>query len=347
MAEYRQALFSRLATAAIGLLVVVVVSVGGYYVIGGARWSLAECLYMTVVTLSTVGFEETLPGLKETPLGRIWTMGLIVLGSGTVIYFVSTLTAWIVESDLAGVLRRKRMQKNIDSLADHIIVCGAGATGVHVIRELVAAATPFLIVDHDLTRIARVAEELETELLYIEGDATDDQAMQQAGIARARGVVAALSSDKDNLYVAVTARALNSRLRIVAKGVEPSAVAKLKRAGANAVVSPSLIGGQRLASEMIRPSVVRFLDVMLRRREGNLRIEELVVGELSPLVGKQLKEADLRSYADILIVAARSEQGVYTYNPGPDFALSANMTLIVLTQTSEMQRLQSQLSGES
>ena len=333
--------------AAVGVFAVAIAAgTFGYYSLGEGRWTLFDCFYMTVVTLSTVGFAETLPGLGEVEGARLFTVSLIVLGSGTLLYFASSLTAFIIEGDLVGVLRRRRMQRKVDEMSGHVVVCGVGSTGIHCIEELVAVGTPFVAVDSDEGRLVRLADAFpETSLLYVVGDATDDQTLQRAGIERARGVIAALHDDRDNVFVTITARALNARARIVAKAVEASADKKLRRAGADAIVSPNRIGGMRLVSELIRPHVVEFLDTMLRESRRSLRIEEVPVPKGSRLDGRSLREADLRRIADVLVIAVRRADGDYEHNPSPETPLQAGMSLIVLGECPQVNRLRAWTEG--
>jgi voltage-gated potassium channel len=331
---------NRLLYAALWLASVVVVGALGFHAIGHEHWTWGDCVYFTIITLSTVGFGETLPGLDQTEYGRAWTVGLIVLGSGTLLYFISTLTAFIVEGDLQGALRRNRMQSKLNQLSGHYIVCGAGTTGIHVIEEFLSSHMPFCVVDTSEARLLELAERFGVDNLpFIVGDASDDDTLKAAGIERAIGVIAALHEDKDNLFVVVTASALNPKLRIVSKAVEVSSRAKLLRAGAKSVVSPTQIGGMRLASEAIRPKVVEFLDLMLRDPKKNLRIEEVTIPETSPMVGCELKETEIRKKTKVLVIAVRYADGRYEYNPPPEQRLEHGSTLIVLAETSEMSRL--------
>lgn len=332
-------LYRRMLVALGFLLTVLAFGTGGYHYLGSGRWELFDCFYMAVVTLSTVGFAETLPDMRHVEGARSFTVLLIVLGSGTLLYFVSTFTAFIVEGDLMGALKRNRMNKRIKVLENHVVVCGMGSTGAPIVEELVATRTQFVAVDIDGERLARLDEEHpELELHYVVGDATDDHTLLEAGVERARGVIAALHDDKDNLFVTISARALNPRARIVAKAVESTTDNKLRRAGADAVVSPNRIGGVRLVSEMLRPTVVQFLDVMLREKE-NLRIEELPVPEQSTLVGAELRRTDIRKKADVLVIALRAPDGTFRYNPGPDTLLEKGTILVVLGRTDELIRL--------
>ena len=337
--DARQEIIRQLAFGALSLTVVLVSGAAGYHVIGEGNWSYGDCIYMTIITLSTVGYGEVLHGMDAMPGARVWTAMLIVLGSGSLVFFVSTLTAFIVEGDIQGVLRRRRMQKAIDQLKDHIIVVGAGATGVHVIEELYATKAAFVVIETDLERLLRVAEDIAPGMLYVVGDATTDHVMHEAGVTRAKGLAATLPDDRDNVFVSITARALNPTLRIVSKRTEDTAESKLKRAGANATVSPSQIGGMRLVSELVRPSVVQFLDTMLRDREQALRVEEVSIPTGSTLIGVSLAETTIRDQTRVLVLAVHNVDGSYVYNPGPEYILEAGMTLVVLCQAGDVRKL--------
>jgi len=329
----------RVYYAGLILFLVVLVGTTGYYAIGGREWSWEECLYMTVVTLSTVGFAEVLGGMQELPIAREWTLGLIVLGSGSLLYFGSTLTAFVVEGDLRGVLRRNRMQQQIDQLSDHYIVCGCGDTGVHVISEMLAKRRLFVAIDLDPDRIAKVLEEIKSPFLFIVGDATDDDTLISAGITRAQGVVCCLHDDAANLYVTITARALQNDLRIVAKALDTSAREKMLRAGANSVVLTHLIGGVRLVREVSSPEVTEFLDFLLRGEEQSHHMVEHVLEPDSLCVGRQVRDAPLRKEADALILAIHHSDGHFEYNPPPELVLEAGMTLILLANAEKHRKM--------
>jgi voltage-gated potassium channel len=341
----RRDAYSRLLSAAGVLGAVVLVGATAYYAVGDGRWSWFDCFYMTIITLSTVGFAETLEGMNEMPNARAVTVSLIVLGSGTLLYFISSLTALIVEGDLQGVLRRRRMQRAIGTLSQHVIVCGIGTTGRHIATELKAVGIPFVVVDAKGELLEELDEEFEGELLYVVGDATDDHVLELAGIERARGVISALNDDKANLFVTISARALNPTARIVAKSIEPSTERKLRRAGADAVVAPNYIGGVRLFSEMVSPKTVAFLDRIVQFGSGiSVGIEAIDVPESSPLVGKRLAETRLRE-AGALVVAVHRADGDYVYNPGSEELLHAGDSLIVLAESDDVQALRERVAG--
>ena len=321
----------RLAAPFVALACVLLVGTAGYYHLGGGRWGVFDCLYMAVVTFTTVGYGELLEGMEHVPYVRAFTTVLIMAGIGVFLYFVSAVTATIIEGDLQRALRKTRMNKRIMKLDGHVVVCGAGSTGRHVVAELIAAGRPCVAIDLDQQRLERHAERYGTgDFLYVVGDATDDAVLHAANVERASGVVASLPNDKDNLYLVVTTRQVNPTARIVARGSELQMLDKLKNAGADTVVSPNFIGGMRMVSELVRPHVVRFLDEMLRDQKGNWRIEEVVVGEGSDLVGRRLLEADLGRRFDVAVLAARDRAGEHTYNPGADFLIEEETALIVL-----------------
>jgi voltage-gated potassium channel len=344
----------RIVAASIALFAIFLVGTLGYFILGRVylgkgSWELGECAYMTVITITTVGFGE-LPHLARVPGGRAFTVAVLLAGLGVAAYLVSALTTYFIEGEFTRSRTRRKMNRVLDSIRDHIIVCGVGTTGVHVVEELVWTKWPLVAIDRDQERLDRL-QELSADLLpTVTGDATTDETLEQAGIRRARGIVAALTDDKDNLFIVVSARQLNPSLRIIAKGVDVQAAAKLKRAGADSVVNPAFIGGVRMVSEMIRPQVVEFLDLMLRDKDKNLRIEEVLVPTGSPLVGKPIVEAQIRRHTNLLVVAVRepppspSQPGRFVYNPGPETLIEENMALIVLGETDQVHKLRSSIA---
>jgi voltage-gated potassium channel len=307
----------------------------------GQEWSYIDCLYMTVISVATVGYGEIVP-VREVPWGESFTIFIILFGGAALVYFGSTTVALFVEEDLREAWRRGRMRKVIARMKNHIIVCGTGATGATVVRELLATRYAFVAVDRDAERLQRLeAEAGKGGFPQLVGDATDDDILIEAGVREASGLVAALPTDKDNLFVTVSARQLNPRIRVVSRAIEPGMDAKLKRAGASDVISPNAIGGMRMASVMIRPQVVEFLDKMLRDRDKNLRIEQVTVPDDSPLVGKALRDTPIRKITQLLVIAAYppGAEERYVYNPGPDFILTGGVVLVVLGMVDDVIRL--------
>ena len=323
------------------LLLVLVVGVGavGYWYIGWIQrpdtWSFNDCVYMTVITITTVGFGEILD-FNTIRGGREWTQVLLVFGVAADLYVVSTITSFFVEADFADIRRWQKLEKRMHDISNHYIVCGVGRTGIHVIDELVAVGEAVVAVDANDS----VLDELRSRgVLAVTGDATEDDVLERAGLRRAKGVVATLDDDKTNMFVVVTARQINPRARIVVKAVSPSAAEKLRRAGADSVVAPNFIGGMRIASELLRPHVVRFLDEMLRDKEARLRIEEATVGGDAILVGKTLREANLRETAGVEVLAIRSPDGQVAYVPDLDTRIAAAQTIIALGRPDQIAKL--------
>jgi voltage-gated potassium channel len=321
-------LLRRLGLALTAVITSVIIGTGGYWLIGEGRWPLIDCLYQTVIGLTTAGFGEIVP-LGATTLGRPFTILLLLGGMVSMGWFVTTVASILIEGELTGFTWRRRMDNRVKKITGHTIVCGAGSTGIHCVRELAAIGEPFVVVD------AREEVAREVSAAYgcaaVVGDATHDEVLLEAGIERARGVISALTEDKDNLFVTVTARALNPGLRIVAKAIELRADAKLRRAGADAVVSPNTIGGLRMVSEMVRPEVVSFLDVMTRDKERTLRIEEVPIRSGSRWSGKRVADLDLGAHQLMLLAVKTPGDGLgYLYAPGPEQPLSAGQVLILL-----------------
>ncbi len=299
----------------------------GYYIIFNGEPKFLDCLYMTVVSLTTVGYGEVLE-VTGNDTAQIFTMILITFGMGIILYGISSLTALLLEGELSGIFRKKKMAKQIDKLNDHYIVCGGGETGSGVIVELCKNNEVAVLIEEDTERIERCKEIC--DLLYIKGDATDDENLIAAGIDRAAGIVISLPSDKDTLYVTMTARMLNQKIRIISRMTNQHLEPKLFKAGANAVVCPNAIGALRMASEMIRPTAVDFLDRMLRSSHGNLRIHELTVSENSKFSEKEIRHCGLKERYGLLVLGAKTKAKDIEFNPAPTQKLTAGTTLIVM-----------------
>lgn len=302
---------------------------GIIFLIGEGKWSLFDALYLVVNAVSTSGFRE-IDGMDKVPFARGFTIVIIMLGLVSVSYFQSNLTAILVQGVIAQRFRLRRMEKKVNELQNHIIVCGAGSTGIHVIEELYATKTPFVVIDRNREMLERISREISGgELLYVVGEATDDSTLMAAGITKASGVVTALTEDRDNLYVTLSARSLNATARIVAKVIAVDAAPKMIRAGANSTVSPNQIGGRRLASEIVRPTVVEFIDQMLHAKEDVLRLEEVMIPDGSWFVGRTLRDVPIRSETKLLVVALRVDKK-FIYNPEPSSVLEVGSMLVVL-----------------
>lgn len=309
-------------------------------------WSVLDCLYMVLITISTAGYGEILPGMHLLPV-RIFTSIFLFATIGMTVYFAATMTTFFVEGAFSQISKRRKMQKRIDALNRHIIVCGLGNTGIHVVKELMVTRWPVMVVDKDLEILKKSAEELAElgQLVWLHGDALEDKTLEQAGIGRAYGVVCSLPSDKDNVFLTLTARQMNPALRIVSRAIDTHTAARMKIAGADSVVSTNFIGGMRLASEMVRPHVTQFLDLMLRDKEKNLRVEELEVTPVSGLDGVSLGDARLREERHLLVLAVKTTDGGYEYGPGADYVLHIGVVLLVMGDPDSVARLRARMTG--
>lgn len=309
----------------------------GYYFIFKAHHGFMTCLYMTVISLTTVGYGEVIQITGNVP-AEIFTMILITFGMGIILYGISTLTAIIIEGELSGILRKKRMEKRIQKLKDHYIVCGGGQTGRPVLAELILSGESVVLIEQSQEIIERCKTHWD-DLLYVLGDAADDANLKAAGIENAKGIIVSLASDKDNLFTTMSARMLNSRIRIISRTTDTALEAKMRRAGANGIVSPNYIGALRMASEMIRPAAVDFLDSMLRSSRGNLRIHEISIAENSPLRGKNIVDAGFKQKFDLLVLGVRNNNKEIEFNPDPTRMLASGETLIVMGDVENITRV--------
>lgn len=316
-------LFKKIASILLLLSAVLVAGALGYMLIEG--WAFFDGLYMTVITVASVGYGETHP-LSDN--GRIFTMFLILSGSGILLYTVSMITAIFVEGELTDVLKRMKMSKAIERLDGHYIVCGDSQTGRYAIEELLRTKKPLVVIETDKAKIATLTER---GILCIDGDATTDAVLQSAGVKRAKGLFSTLHTDAENLFVVLTAKGLNPDLRIVSKAVDEESRQKLIKVGADRVIMPNAIGGLRMVSEMTRPSVVTFLDIMMHSKEKTIRVEEIAIAAGSPWVGKTLGESGMLALPDVTVVALVLKEGeAYRFNPPHDTPIGPNTVIIVI-----------------
>ncbi|BBO85382.1 potassium channel family protein [Desulfosarcina ovata] len=317
----------RLFFAAASLVGTMLLGSTGYYFLFEGKSSYIDCLYMTVISLTTVGFGEVL-GITGNVRAQIFTMLLITFGMGIILYCISTLTAMLIEGELTGMLRRRKMQNKINALTGHYIICGGGETGFPLASELITSKVKVVMIENDRAAVERIHQI--KGLFHIDGDATEDANLIAAGIERAMGVAICLPSDNDNLYITMTARMLNPRVRIISRMTNSRLEAKLLKAGATSVVSPNTIGALRMASEMIRPAAIEFLDNFLRSERGGLRIHQIPVNTHSPLTGKSIMQSGLRDQFNLLLLGVQRKDGEFEFRPPSSFVLESGMTLIVM-----------------
>lgn len=337
-----KALRGRLTGALAFLLFVTLVGTVGFRLIDPtAGW--VRAFFMTAITLTTVGYGHEVPIASDG--ARIFTAVLILVGMGGVLYFVTTATAFVLEGQVGHVFWRRRMKKELARMRGHLIVCGSGQTAIYTTAELASVRREVVLVVERPEEAAH-AREILPDVPIVVGDPAREEILQSAGAERAAGLVACTDVDKENLVVTLTARQLNPNIRIVCCVTEREAEAKVRRAGADAVVSPNFIGGLRLASELIRPTVVTFLDTMLRDRDLNLRIDEVRIPGGSPAVGRPLNGLGLDKVPHALLLAVRTADGEWRYNPGRSQEVSPDMTLIFLGTPDDSRKLCEQLQGE-
>ena len=329
--------YTQLIRVLILLVLVCFIGVVGYTFI--EHWSFLDSVFMTIITLTTVGFQEVRP---LSPSGRVFTIFLLLVGVGVLLYGVSSLTAFIVEGDLRDIFRRRKrsrkMKEKIAALKNHYIICGAGEIGKHVLNEFIKTEKDFIVIERNPEVIHELRER--GDILYIQGNADEDEVLRKAGIERAQGLISVLSEDKDNMFTIVTARTLHPTLRIVTKAIKDDSANKLQRAGANSVVSTQAIGGMRIASEMLRPAVVSFIDSIFQEHELTLRIEEARVDPKSSLIGKTLAQSHITQKTGLAVIAVRDgRHGKHIYNPGAEYTLQANDVLFVVGDTTQTEKL--------
>lgn len=304
----------------------------GYMGIEG--WDFLDSLYMTVITLATVGYREV-HLLSEH--GKVFTMLLIVFGVSVLGYIVGSLAQIMFEGQFQRIMGRKKVEKRIEALRDHYIVCGFGRMGALICREFAAKPLPFVVVE----KIADVAAKLESEgYLFLRGDATDDETLLKAGIRRARGLISVVASDTENVYITLTARELNPDLYILARSGDEGSDIKLKRAGASKVVSPYLIGGSRMAQAILRPNVVDFIEIATGREHLELQMEEILIPSGSGFIGENLISSGFRKETGVMIVGIKKANGHMVFNPESHTRLEERDTLIVLGEPSAIHKLE-------
>ncbi|MBN2404538.1 MAG: potassium channel protein [Coriobacteriia bacterium] len=324
-------MLARIVRAFVILAFILILGTVGYTAIEG--WSTLDSLYMTVITIATVGFAEIAP---LSAGGKLFTIVLIFLGVAGLAYSVGAIIDFMVEGHLRGLLEGRRMNRRISELKDHYIVVGIGRVGSVVARTLASEGVEFLVLD--------VCEECKTMAeeagwLYIQGDATDEDVLRQAGVMRAKGLVTALDTDADNLFVSLSARTLNPALFIVARTSQVASEAKLLRSGADRVLTPNVIGGRRMASMVLHPVVSDYLDVVTHGDQVEYTLESMKVDHGSVLAGRSIRDAKIRDETGAYILAVDGVEGGMNTNPSPDTILAPGDQLVVLGTQAQLDKL--------
>ncbi len=322
----RQFIFSLLLIA-----LVVLFGTAGYMVIEG--WSAFDSLYMTVTTITTVGYREI---HELSANGKVFTMTLIVIGVGTILYTLNNAARIVIEGELRNIFGRRKVEKKIRGLRNHYIVCGYGRIGAVICKELRNEGASFIVIEKE----QMVTELSDHDILFLRGDATKDEFLKEAGIEHAKGLISVLPTDAENLYVVLTARVLNPELKIVARAGEEGSEQKLLRAGADSVVSPYHIGGLRIAHTLLKPAVVDFIEFATRSGNIDLQMEEIYVNEKSEMTGMTLDECGIGRELGIIIVAIKRSGGDMRFNPTFRTTIKPGDVLIALGERSKLRVLE-------
>lgn len=318
----------KLKLALLALLIVLTSGILGYTVI--EKWSPLDAFYMTIITISTVGFTEIAP-LSQG--GKIFTIFLILGGVGTVGYTIGTAVEFMVEGHLSGLVERRRIGKVLEKLKSHYIICGFGRVGQQIAKEFKITNSPFIIIDNNPEAIERCRE---NEYLYIEGDAANDDVLKKANIKEARGLITAVDSDADNVYVTLSAKGLRPDLFVVARANLDGSDEKLKKAGADRVISPYSIGGRRMAHLMMKPLVSDYLDIITKAENIEFRLEEAVIEKTSSIKNKTIKEADIHDKSGVLVLAIKKDDSLLT-NPQTTEIINEGDKLVAIGTSDQLE----------
>lgn len=320
------------------LMAALVITLGtlGYWLVLG--WSVSDALFMTLTTITTVGYSEVRP-LDAT--GRALTIALILFGVGTALYTFTMIAQFVVEGEVRNLFRRNRMEREAARLSGHVIICGYGRMGKIVTEELRQRRFPLIVIEHHPDKAQAI---LELGGLVIQGDATSDEVLRKAGIERARAIVCVVESDAENLYITLSARELNPAIFVLARCTEEAAAEKLRRAGADKVIFPYRLGARQMAEFIARPALMEFLEMALGKANLHLAMHEMTVPVDSFLDGVTLASSGLRKNYNVIVVGVRrDQQPEMVFNPGMEFQLSARDVLLLMGEPDKMDRLMADL----
>ena len=326
--------------AKIGVIAVLVAMTIGtlvFHVI--ERWTILDSLYVTAQTVTTVGFGDLAP---RTHAGRAFATVFMMVGVGIVLYALTSTVQSIVQSELLATFGQRRYSRKMSRLRNHFIICGAGRVGSHLVRALMGSEHPFIVIESDAKKVAQL---MDLGIAVLVRDATLEESLREAGVEHARGLAACLPDDANNVYVVLTARDLNPKLHIVARAAEEQAEHKLIRAGANRVVAPTLIGGHRMAMALTKPAVEDFLG-SITANELDLGFEQLEVGPVSKLIGRKLRETNIRSELNIVVVSIKRIDGQIIFNPSGETLIENGDLLIAIGSAETLAKLKALARGE-
>lgn len=329
MAQMKSNVFNQLKFGLFALIFIIAGGTIGYEIIE-KDWDLLDSFYMTVITISTTGFKEVKNLSNE---GRVLTIFLIISGVLTIAYTGGKAAQILIETQ---IFRRRRMSKELANISGHYLVCGYGRMGKHICEGLKYNKVPFVVIENDQKKIEDIVE---LGYLYITGDATNDEILTKAGVKRAKGLVAVIRTDAENVFATLSAKQLNPDIYVVSRAIEEGTESKLKTAGASRVVKPYDLGGNRMVQLLIRPGVIDFIDGVARRRDMNISLEEIKIGKDSKLVQIELKNSPIRKDLNIIVVAINRNNGSLIYNPRSDTKFEAGDKLIAIGEKENLSKL--------
>ncbi|MBI9067225.1 MAG: potassium channel protein [Salinivirgaceae bacterium] len=325
--------FSSLSISAAMLITIVLVGAVGFMAI--EDYSLLDAFFMTMITVSTVGFGEIQP---LTPLGKVFTTFMIVFSFGAFAYAVTSITRFIVDGGFRNYFVNKRTSRKITHLNNHVIICGYGRNGSEAARVFYEKKQAFVIIEETPEIVDEIRHR--TKMLYVEGDSTDDNILRMAGIESAKSLITTLPNDADNLLVILSARAINKKLQIISRASNEWSDVKFKRAGADNVIMPDLVGGRRMAKLVAKPDVVSFLDYMLKKQPGEVQLVELNCEDFAcTFLSKSIGELNFRKISGVNIVGLKDHEGKYIFNPPPEFKLTSEYKLFVMGKQEQLAKL--------
>ena len=323
--------YSRLRISIILLFAVIFAGTIGYSVF--EDMPVFDAFYMTVITISTVGFSEIKP---LSQVGRIITVIVIVSGISVLTYTLGQVARIFVEGELQRILGRRKLEKQISKLNDHYIICGSGRIGTIISRELSDEKIPFVVIEQDSEKVTQLEED---HFLYLNMDATSEEALLQAGLKKAKGIVTAVKSDADNVFITLTAKGLRPDIFVLARASDVQNESKILRAGATRVVCPYLFGGRRMAQILKKPTVIDFIDSAMMDSQLGLSMEEAVIGPASDLIGKTLIDSQIRQRFGVIIVAIKKPTSEMIFNPTPTEKLESEDTIVVIGKKEDLKRM--------
>ena len=324
-------LTGKLKIALLILLTIFIVGTFGFHFI--EKWGFVDSFYATITTLSTVGYGDFVPRTAE---GKFFAVFIIIFGVGTMLYSFGLISETVIEGRLRGLLGRGKLEKMIEKMNNHYIICGCGRIGLLICRELTAEKVPCVVIDNNPEVIQKAQDE---GFIYCKGDATQDRTLIEAGIKRAKGIVCVLPSDAENLYVILTAKELNQNIYIMSRSEDEASEHRLVRAGADRVISPYKLGGVRMAMAILRPAMLDFIEITSRRQSLELRMEEIPIHPGSQFIGKSLEDSGIRQHYGLIVITVKKDSGKMIFNPLAEYVIAEGDRLIAMGEDENVKRL--------